>query len=120
MASHPDTFSVPELVLINNDPPGIRCNRNLQVAAQIHNQFCVPLRVVPRSMAGSDAIAPAVYLGDQLVTIHSDSHNGVVSKQLLGKMLRKAGIPSRDKPGRLEEIEDAMETLQHTIGEVPS
>lgn len=37
------------LTLVSNDPPGVRCNNNIQVAAELANAYKVPILVYPES-----------------------------------------------------------------------
>lgn len=107
------------LTVVNNDPPGVRCNRNIQAAAEIANRYRIAVRLLPRSLAGPDAPAPAVYLDGEPITVDGDARKGVADQQLLAAALEEAGIPRQDKPGRLAEIEPAMDGLREAIGEVP-
>jgi len=40
------------LMLVGNDPPGVRCNNNIQVAAELANACKVPILIYPVSKAG--------------------------------------------------------------------
>lgn len=35
------------LTLVSNDPPGLRCNNNIQVAAELANTYKVPILIYP-------------------------------------------------------------------------
>ena len=37
------------LTLVSNDPPGLRCNNNIQVAAELANTYKVPILIYPVS-----------------------------------------------------------------------
>ena len=37
------------LTLVSNDPPGLRCNNNIQVAAELANTYKVPTEPFARS-----------------------------------------------------------------------
>ncbi|MEW6647051.1 MAG: hypothetical protein AB1450_07620 [Pseudomonadota bacterium] len=117
--THSDPSFPPELLLVSNDPPGIRCNRNLAAALEIANRFKVTIRLLPRSTAGADARAPAVYVGGKVITAHGDARNGVADAALLATALEQAGVPRQDKPGRLAEIDPAVAAFTAAIGEVP-
>ncbi|WP_303906664.1 hypothetical protein [Thiohalomonas denitrificans] len=108
------------LFLINNDPPGVRCNRNIQAAAEIANLYRVPVCAVPRSALETEVAAPAVYFAGELVTVDGDAHNGVADCALLAKALERAGVPKQERPGRLAEIGADLEAFRTSIGEVPS
>lgn len=107
------------LTVVNNDPPGLRCNRNILAAAEVANRYRVTVRLVPRSLAGPKALAPAVYLNDEPITVDGDERKGVADQELLAATLERAGISRQEKPGRLTEIAPAMERLREAIGEVP-
>jgi len=107
------------LTVVNNDPPGLRCNRNILAAAEAANRYRITVRLLPRSLAGPDAAAPAVYLDGEPLTVDGDSRKGVADLALLTAALEQSGIPRQEKPGRLAEIEPAMGRLREAIGEVP-
>lgn len=109
-----------QLLVISNDPPGIRCNRNIQAAAEIANLYRVTVRLVPRSLAGPGAAAPAVWFAGEPVTVDGDARKGVADRELLVAVLERAGVPRQEKAGRLAQIEPAMNALRAAIGEVPS
>ena len=46
------------LTLISRDPPWVRCNNNMQVAAELANVYRVPVQIVPHALAGPGAKAP--------------------------------------------------------------
>ena len=57
------------LTLVVREPPALRCNNNMQVAAELTNIYQVPVQVVPHGLAGAGAKAPAVYYGDELIAL---------------------------------------------------
>ncbi|SCZ58360.1 hypothetical protein [Thiohalomonas denitrificans] len=114
------TIDQPGLFLINNDPPGVRCNRNVQAAAEIANSYRVPICAVPRSALETETAAPAVYFAGELVTVDGDAHNGVADYALLAEVMERAGVPKQERPGRLAEIGPDLEAFRASIGEVPS
>lgn len=109
----------PVLTLVNNDPPGARCNRNIQAAAEVANHYRITVQIVPRSLAGADAIAPAVYLDDTPIVRDGDEHKGIVEAGLLNEVMDRAGVPRQEKPGRLTEIRAELEKFREAIGPVP-
>lgn len=103
------------LTLISRDPPGVRCNNNIQAAAELSNRYKIPVQVVPVTFAGADAKAPAVYYGSDLITADGDPGNGVVDFSSLADVLEVAGAPRHDNDGRLMAIPDAFEQLKAAI-----
>ena len=108
-----------ELVVVNNDPPGLRCNRNILAAAEAANHYRVTVRLQPRSQAGDGAVAPAVYFDGEPVTVDGDARKGVADRELLAAALERAGVPRQEKPGRLAEIGVDLDRLRSAIGEMP-
>ncbi len=103
------------LTLISRDPPGVRCNNNIQVAAELSNIYKIPVLVVPVSQAGPGAKAPAVYYGDQLLAVDGGDHNGMVSYQMLADVVDIEGAPKQEQKGRLTEVRKEHETLKSVI-----
>jgi len=90
------------LTFVGRDPPGQRCNNNIQVAAEVANVYRVPIQVVPA--VGCDHLpAPAVYYGGQVIAADGGLHNGVVSYQIVADALELEGTPKHAKSGRLFE-----------------
>lgn len=113
------TDQIPVLTLVNNDPPGARCNRNIQAAAEVANRYRITVQLLPRSLAGPGALAPAVYLNGDPLTVDGDPAKGVIDAQRLDEILDNAGIPRHAKPGRLSEISSELAQLREAIGPVP-
>lgn len=103
------------LTLIGRDPPGVRCNNNMQVAAELSNLYKVPVQLVPVTFAGPGAKAPAVYYGDQLFAVDGGEYNGMVSFQMLADVLEIEGVPRQDQQGRLMEVKKDFDTLKAAI-----
>ena len=103
------------LTLISRDPPGVRCNNNIQAAAELSNRYKIPVQIVPVTFAGPDAKAPAVYYGNDLITADGDAGNGTVDFSSLAEVLEVVGAPRHDKDGRLMAIPDAFEQLKAAI-----
>ena len=66
------------LTLVVREPPVLRCNNNMQVAAELSNLYKVPILVLPANLA-SWSKAPAVYYGEQLIAEDGGDFNGMVS-----------------------------------------
>jgi hypothetical protein len=50
------------LTFVNKDPPGQRCNNNLQVASEIANVYRLPIQLLPTSLV-PNLPAPSVFYG---------------------------------------------------------
>ncbi|MFP4611582.1 MAG: hypothetical protein ACLFQT_11225 [Thiohalophilus sp.] len=109
----------PVLTLVNNDPPGPRCNRNIQAAAEVANRYRITVQLLPRSLAAPGAVAPAVYLDGTPLVEDGDAYKGVADVGLLEEALDQAGVPRQAKPGRLTEISAELEKFREAIGPVP-
>lgn len=58
-------------------------------------RFNVDIVDVPKSKAGADAKAPAVYLNDKLITAAGFLKKGTISLEELTRELMAAGVPER-------------------------
>lgn len=106
------------LTLISRDPPGVRCNNNIQVAAELSNIYKLPVLVVPVSAAGPGAKAPAVYYGEDLIAVDGGELNGMVSYTQIADILELDDVPKQDQQGRLTEIKPQFDALKQAIKEV--
>lgn len=106
------------LTLISRDPPGVRCNNNIQVAAELSNIYKLPILVMPVSAAGPGAKAPAVYYGEDLIAVDGGELNGMVSYTQIADILELDGVPKQDQQGRLTEIKPQFDALKQAIKEV--
>lgn len=103
------------LTLISRDPPGVRCNNNIQVAAELSNVYKIPVVVVPVTFAGPGAKAPAVYYGDQLLAVDGGDFNGMTSFQMIADVLEIEGATKQAQQGRLMEIRSDFDALKAKI-----
>ncbi|MDP2794893.1 MAG: hypothetical protein Q8O25_12590 [Sulfurisoma sp.] len=103
------------LTLVSRDPPGVRCNNNLQIAAELSNIYKVPIVVVPVTYAGPGAKAPAVYYGGQLLAVDGGDFNGMVGYQAVADVLEIEGAPKQEQQGRLMEVKKDFEALKASI-----
>jgi hypothetical protein len=108
------------LTLVVRDPPWVRCNNNMQVAAELTNIYQIPVQVVPHGLAGAGAKAPAVYYGDELIAEDGGKGNGMVSFTELSDMLEVEGVPKHKQEGRLmaKEPKPQFEALKAAIKDV--
>ena len=111
-----DTAGRKVLTFIAKDPPGQRCNGNLQVAAELANVYRVPIQLLPSSLAPG-LPAPAVFFGNQLIAADGRDHNGQASFQLVADVLEVEGIPKQEKTGLLynDTVRKDFEALRSTI-----
>jgi hypothetical protein len=103
------------LTLISRDPPGVRCNNNIQVAAELSNIYKVPVLVVPVTFAGAGAKAPSVYYGGQLIAQDGGELNGMLNYASIADVLEIEGAPKQEQTGRLLEIRGDFDALKAKI-----
>jgi hypothetical protein len=103
------------LTLVNRDPPGVRCNNNMQVAAELSNIFKIPVIVVPQGFAGPGAKAPAVYYGNDLIAEDGGAHNGMVSYSMVADVLDIEAAKKHDEQGRLFAVKREHDSLKDAI-----
>jgi hypothetical protein len=89
------------LTLISRDPPWVRCNNNMQVAAELTNVYRIPVQIVPHVLAGPGAKAPAVYWGDELIAEDGGKGNGMVGYTELSDIMEIENVPKHPQVGRL-------------------
>lgn len=90
------------LTFIAKDPPGARCNGNLQVAAEVANTYRVPIQLLPSSLAPG-LPAPSVFYGTQLLVADGKDYNGAASFQIVSDVLEIEGVAKQEKTGLLLE-----------------
>jgi hypothetical protein len=95
-----DTAGRKVLTFIAKDPPGVRCNGNLQVAAELGNTYRVPIQLVPSSLM-PNLPAPSVFYGNQMLAADGKDHNGAVSFQMISDVLEVEGVAMQPKEGLL-------------------
>lgn len=88
------------LTFIAKDPPGVRCNGNLQVAAELANTYQVPIQLLPSSLA-PHLPAPAVFYGNELIAADGNNHNGAVTFQIVSDVMDVEGVPKHAREGLL-------------------
>lgn len=90
------------LTFIAKDPPGVRCNGNLQVAAEIANSYRITIQLIPSSLV-PNLPAPSVFYGTQMIAADRADFNGAVSFQMIADLLELEGVPKQTKAGLLFE-----------------
>jgi hypothetical protein len=93
------------LTFIAKDPPGQRCNGNLQVAAEIANAYRVPIQLLPSSLAPAMP-APAVFYGRQPIVSDGGNMNGQASYQVVADVLEVEGVAKQPRAGLLQSSPD--------------
>lgn len=108
------------ITLVVRDPPWVRCNNNMQVAAELTNIYQVPVQIVPHAFAGPGAKAPAVYYGDELIAEDGGKGNGMVSFTEMSDILEVENVPKHKQEGRLmaKEPKPQHEALKAAIKDV--
>lgn len=104
------------LTFVNKEPPGVRCNGNTQVAAEIANVYRVPIQILPASLA-ANLPAPSVFYGNELIVADGKDHNGQSSFQIVADALDLEGAPKLSKTGLLfqEKVRREFDDLKSTI-----
>ncbi len=104
------------LTFVNKEPPGVRCNGNTQVAAEIANVYRVPIQILPASLA-ANLPAPSVFYGNELITADGKDHNGQSSFQMVADALDLDGTPKLAKAGLLfqEKVRREFDDLKSII-----
>ena len=104
------------LTFVNKDPPGVRCNGNVQVAAEIANTYRVPIQILPASLA-PNLPAPSVFYGRELIAADGLDHNGQSSFQMIADALDLEGAPKQAKTGLIyqDKVRKEFEALKSTI-----
>lgn len=104
------------LTFVNRDPPGQRCNNNLQVAAEIANVYRLPIQLLPASLV-PNLPAPSVFYGHQMIAADGKDHNGLSNFQLVADVLETEGVAKQPKPGLLfnEKVRKEYDDLRGMI-----
>lgn len=104
------------LTFVNKDPPGQRCNNNLQVASEIANAYRLPIQLLPASLVPT-LPAPSVFFGGQMIAADGRDHNGLSSFQMVADVLEMDGVAKQPKPGLLfnEKVRKEYEDLRGMI-----
>lgn len=104
------------LTFVAKDPPGQRCNGNVQVAAEVANAYRVPIQLLPASLAPG-VPAPSVFYGNQMIAADGRDHNGQASYQMVADVLEIEGAPKQEKTGLLynDKVRKEFEALRASI-----
>lgn len=104
------------LTFIAKDPPGQRCNGNIQVAAEIANTYLVQIQLLPSTLA-PNLPAPAVFYGTQLIVADGKDFNGAASYQIVADVLDMDDAPKQAKAGLITQgsVRKDFESLKSSI-----
>jgi hypothetical protein len=110
------------LTLVSNDPPGLRCNNNIQVAAELANTYKVPILIYPVSFMPPGTKAPLVWFGGENIAQAGGMLNGMISYTELADRFEVEGVAKQDKAGLLmtPAVNGSFEALKQTIKAKPS
>lgn len=105
------------LTLVSNDPPGLRCNNNIQVAAELANTYKVPILIYPASFMPPGTKAPIVWFGGELVAQSGGKLNGMISFTELADRFEVEGVARQDKAGLLmtPAVRSSFDALKQSI-----
>lgn len=104
------------LTFIAKDPPGQRCNGNIQVAAEVANNYIVPIQLLPSTLAPG-LPAPAVFYGKQMIVADGKDFNGAASYQIVADVLDIENVPKQPKSGLITQgsVRRDFESLKNSI-----
>jgi hypothetical protein len=104
------------LTFIAKDPPGVRCNSNLQVAVEIANVYQVSIQLVSSSLV-PQLPAPAVFYGNEMIAADGLDHNGGVSYAIVSDILEIEGVPKQEKTGLIgnTNVRQRFDSLKESI-----
>ncbi|AOF86104.1 hypothetical protein BSY239_2880 [Hydrogenophaga sp. RAC07] len=105
------------LTLVSNDPPGLRCNNNIQVAAELANTYKVPIPIYPVSFMPAGTKAPIVWFGGENIAQSGGKLNGMISYTELADRFEVEGVTKQDKSGLLmaPAVNGTFEALKQSI-----
>lgn len=105
------------LTLVSNDPPGLRCNNNIQVAAELANTYKVPILIYPVSYMPAGTKAPIVWFGGENIAQSGGKLNGMISYTELADRFEVEGVDKQDKSGLLmtPAVNGSFEALKQSI-----
>ena len=105
------------LVFINQDPPGTRCNTNVQIAAEIANAYRLPILILPQTAVPPLTPAPSVWYNGQNIAASGGTHNGMVSYQIIADILELEGTTKQKRQGKLfnDSVRPEFDKFKSTI-----
>ena len=105
------------LVFITQDPPGTRCNTNVQIAAEIANAYRLPILILPQTAVPPLTPAPSVWYSGENIAASGGAHNGMVSYQIIADILELEGTTKQKKQGKLfnDSVRPEFDKFKSTI-----
>ncbi|MBP6017913.1 MAG: hypothetical protein KA735_00345 [Burkholderiaceae bacterium] len=105
------------LTLVSNDPPGLRCNNNIQVAAELANTYKIPILIYPVSFMPPGTQAPIVWFGGENIAQSGGKLNGMISYTELSDLFEVEGVVKQDTSGLLKSpaVNSSFEALKQSI-----
>ena len=105
------------LTLVSNDPPGLRCNNNIQVAAELANTYKVPILIYPVSYMPPGTKAPMVWYGGENIAASGGKLNGMLSYTEVADLFEVEGVTRQDKTGLLmtPAVRGSFDALKESI-----
>lgn len=105
------------LTLVSNDPPGLRCNNNIQVAAELANTYKLPILVYPVSFMPPGTKAPIVWYGGENIAQSGGKLNGMISFIELADRFEVEGVEKQPMAGLLlsPKVNSSFESLKQSI-----
>lgn len=105
------------LTLVSNDPPGLRCNNNIQVAAELANTYKVPILIYPVSYMPAGTKAPMVWYGGENIAASGGKLNGMISFTEVADRFEVEGVARQDKTGLLVSpaVKSSFDVLKQRI-----
>ncbi|NYT64784.1 hypothetical protein H0A58_02230 [Alcaligenaceae bacterium] len=105
------------LTLVSNDPPGLRCNNNIQVAAELANAYKVPILVYPVSFMPAGTKAPMVWFGGENIAQSGGKLNGMISYTELSDLFELEDVEKQGKTGLLlaPKVNSSFQALKQSI-----
>lgn len=105
------------LTLVSNDPPGLRCNNNIQVAAELANTYKLPILIYPVSFMPPGTKAPMVWYGGENIAASGGKLNGMVSYTELADRFEVEGVTRQDRDGLLRSpaVKGSFDALKQSI-----
>ena len=105
------------LTLVGNDPPGLRCNNNIQVAAELANAYKVPILIYPVSYMPPGTKAPMVWYGGENIAASGGRLNGMISFTEIADRFEVEGVARQDKSGLLltPAVKGSFDALKQSI-----
>ncbi len=105
------------LTLVGNDPPGVRCNNNIQVAAELANAYKVPILIYPVSFMPPGTRAPMVWYGGENIAASGGKLNGMISFTEIADRFEVEGVDRQARAGLLmtPAVNSSFEALKQSI-----